>query len=333
MRIFVFLNNQAGQVAKARVKEQMERALFRCKLEYFETNTVEEMQREILNFGTVETNPDILVLCGGDGTLNCALKPLMELRERGLHLPSVCVLPLGTANDLATELGLSTKVERAARLVMEGKARSIDIIEISDGTSKKYMITNGGVGLAAKTAQKANDLKSKLRAKQPGQKTGILSLMGQVVVEATGSRLYETLLAADILLWKKDQFSIEIDLGDQGFFKTSSPFVMVNNQTRIGSKFIPAPYTHHSDSYFNVMWLEARHRRALLSNVLNIRKGNFLSQKKVPSFETQFVRFRSPSEQKKMTFFGDGEILFEDAVELTLRCLSPGLTLITKDDA
>ena len=68
---------------------------------------------------------DMIVLGGGDGTMNAAAPALLET---GLPLG---ILPLGTANDLARTLGIPTELKRAARGVIGGWTRRIDLGEVN----------------------------------------------------------------------------------------------------------------------------------------------------------------------------------------------------------
>lgn len=64
---------------------------------------------------------DLVILGGGDGTLNAAAPALVET---GLPLG---ILPLGTANDLARSLGLPVDPVEAARLITTEEARPADL--------------------------------------------------------------------------------------------------------------------------------------------------------------------------------------------------------------
>jgi YegS/Rv2252/BmrU family lipid kinase len=68
---------------------------------------------------------DMVVLGGGDGTMNAAAPALIET---GLPLG---ILPLGTANDLARTLGIPLDPEEAARVVLRGQVRRIDLGEVN----------------------------------------------------------------------------------------------------------------------------------------------------------------------------------------------------------
>ena len=66
-----------------------------------------------------------VIIGGGDGTLNAALPGLLET-----NLP-LGIIPLGTANDLARTLGISTDITAAARIIAEGQLRRVDIGEVN----------------------------------------------------------------------------------------------------------------------------------------------------------------------------------------------------------
>ncbi|MFC4061708.1 diacylglycerol/lipid kinase family protein [Planomonospora corallina] len=73
---------------------------------------------------------DVVVL-GGDGSLHVAVAALHrrgELGERTLGL-----VPLGTGNDFARALGLPLDPERAARVVLAGHRRPMDLLVDDDG--------------------------------------------------------------------------------------------------------------------------------------------------------------------------------------------------------
>ncbi|WP_145690458.1 lipid kinase [Azospirillum brasilense] len=68
---------------------------------------------------------DMVVIGGGDGTLNAAAP---ALADTGLPL---AILPMGTANDLARTLGIPLDVREAAKLAVSGPVRRIDLGEVN----------------------------------------------------------------------------------------------------------------------------------------------------------------------------------------------------------
>lgn len=70
-----------------------------------------------------ESNFDILVCCGGDGTLNEVISGCMEA-ENAIPLGYI---PTGSTNDFARSLNIPINLEEAAELIVSGSAQSCDI--------------------------------------------------------------------------------------------------------------------------------------------------------------------------------------------------------------
>ena len=66
---------------------------------------------------------DLVVCCGGDGTLNETISGVLK---SGKQLP-IGYIPCGSTNDLASNLGLSSDIVKAARDIVEGNAQLLDI--------------------------------------------------------------------------------------------------------------------------------------------------------------------------------------------------------------
>lgn len=85
---------------------------------------------------------DLVVLGGGDGTMNAAARGLIE---SGLPLG---ILPLGTANDLARTLGVPEDIAAATDLIIAGRTRRIDCGEVNG----RPFFNVASIGLSAELA-------------------------------------------------------------------------------------------------------------------------------------------------------------------------------------
>jgi diacylglycerol kinase (ATP) len=91
----------------------------------------------------VREGRQMVIVCGGDGTLNETVNGLA-----GSAVP-MALLPAGTANVLAKELGLPWNVERAASLLASSQLRRIAIGAVTatnGGQSQRYFVSMGGAG-------------------------------------------------------------------------------------------------------------------------------------------------------------------------------------------
>lgn len=68
----------------------------------------------------------LVVVGGGDGTLGCAAYARVESGGGALG-----ILPLGTRNHLARELGIPDKIDEAAAVIAAGATRAIDLAEVN----------------------------------------------------------------------------------------------------------------------------------------------------------------------------------------------------------
>lgn len=97
----------------------------------------------------------LVLIMGGDGTVHECINGLASLEKP----PLIGVLPAGTCNDFARSLNLSANLAEAARQLMEGKRRKVDI-----GVAGERVFTNFfGVGLITEASENINsDLKGTL---------------------------------------------------------------------------------------------------------------------------------------------------------------------------
>ena len=97
-----------------------------------------------------------IIAAGGDGTLNEVVNGLGDVPD-GFKLARVGVLPLGTVNVFARELGIPTKPETAWAVLRRGNERLIDLphVESGEGTERKrtYFAQLAGAGLDARAIE------------------------------------------------------------------------------------------------------------------------------------------------------------------------------------
>lgn len=104
---------------------------------------------------------DAVVVVGGDGTVQQAVNGLVMASEEGYAPPALGILPAGTANVLAHDLGLPAPpfdrgrtLPAAARLLVESKPVWVDVGRAATEQETRCFMCWAGIGLdAAITAQ------------------------------------------------------------------------------------------------------------------------------------------------------------------------------------
>ena len=89
----------------------------------------------------------VIAVAGGDGTIN---EVINGLAGRGAQAPAVGIVPLGTANVLAHELGLGFSAAAVARTVTAGEALSVQPGEAINGAGARCFSLMAGAGFDAK---------------------------------------------------------------------------------------------------------------------------------------------------------------------------------------
>ena len=102
-----------------------------------------------------DTDYDLIVACGGDGTLNEVITGLME---SGADIP-IGYIPAGTLNEWSTGLGISKVIRQAAKDIVKGKEITLDIGQFGD----KYFTYTASFGAFTSASYSANqDVKNVL---------------------------------------------------------------------------------------------------------------------------------------------------------------------------
>ncbi len=136
----LLLNPKArrGQEMIAPIVERLEQGRLSVTVETFEA--LPEIARDIVRLRHMA---DLVVVCGGDGSVSSAA---MAVMESGLPMG---IIPMGTANDLARTLNIPMDLLLAADVIARGQTRLIDI-----GTVNGHAFFNvASIGLSTELAQ------------------------------------------------------------------------------------------------------------------------------------------------------------------------------------
>jgi diacylglycerol kinase family enzyme len=140
MRIVVFQNAAAGvnlvdAEARARaIREAFEAAGATADVWQIDAKEISESARALVREGGADV---VVVAAGGDGTQNAVATALAGT-------PAVMgVLPLGTLNHFAKDLNLPLTLEAAARAIVTGAPRSVDVADVNG----RVFVNNSSIGL------------------------------------------------------------------------------------------------------------------------------------------------------------------------------------------
>lgn len=134
----VIMNRGSGANNKVALSEEIETAFnaHGWQVEFIAAEG-RDLQRRIRQ--TVSQAPGVIVVAGGDGTISAVAAACVETKR------PLGIVPAGTFNYIARNLGLPTTVAEAVSVIVAGRVRHIDSGEING----RLFLNNAGLGLYA----------------------------------------------------------------------------------------------------------------------------------------------------------------------------------------
>jgi len=217
-RIFLFVINPiAGGNDKRSLPERIDRFALEEEvtahiLETTGQDDPKRIRREIRNL-----KPDVVVACGGDGTVNLVAEVLAHTEI------TLGILPLGSGNGLAKDLNIPhVFLEQAFELLAHGKARPIDTLEANG----RFFLHLCDLGFNAHIVRLFNQ----------GKKRGF--------------RTYLKYTLREFLAYKTEKFKVK---ADGNFFRGRAFMVTIANTNRFGSNLAINPDGKEDDGFFEVI--------------------------------------------------------------------------------
>ena len=286
-RILIIFNPAAGHRRRARLDRVIAavRALG-CSVEVAETSwpgQAESIARD------AAATVDVIAAAGGDGTINEIINGL------DAKVIDIGIVPLGTANVLAREIGLGLGTKTVARTLAFGMPRPI---HVGRANGRRFVMMLG-VGFDANVVA---DVSLRLKTR-----FGSLAYVLQAIKHALGN--------------PSEPCEITID-GTS--YRASS--VVVCNGRRYGGRFVAAPAAVLADDQFNVVLMSGRGVLSVLRYGLGLILGRLTMWRDVQIVRGRDVVVRGAAGQPVQA---DGDIVARLPVHVTtdhavVRVLYPG---------
>ncbi len=182
---------------------------------------------------------DLVIIGGGDGTLNAAIDGLIETK-----LP-LGILPLGTANDLARTLGIPNSLPEACQVIAKGQVKQIDVGRVND----KYFFNVASLGLSVQITQNLT--------KAAKRRWGVLAYA------ATTLRV----------IWQSRPFRAEILLAGETL-RVRTIQIAIGNGRHYGGGMVVAEDAAIDDQRLDLYSLETKQWWQILALLPTMRQGN-----------------------------------------------------------
>ncbi len=213
---------------------------------------------------------DLVIVGGGDGTLNAVVDALVETQ-----LP-LGVLPLGTANDLARTLGITNSLQEACEIIAHGELRRIDLGWVNG----KHFFNVASLGLSVKITQK---LTKKIKRR-----------WGVFAYAATALQV----------IWESRPFSAEIRMNGQSY-RVKTVQIAVGNGRYYGGGMAVVHDAKIDDQRLDLYSLEIKKWWQIIPLLPAIRKGRHIHRQNVRALHGQEIEVYT---RKPRPINTDGEI-------------------------
>ncbi len=216
-----------------------------------------------------------VISVGGDGTTHWTVNGLM--RSLTTPAPTLAVIPEGTANDFARCLGIPLNAAVAARTLVEGVRRRVDVGQMNN----RYYATISGVGFDAEVAQLVNHWPRWVR----------------------GTTVYVAGILQELLTYRSADTKITID----GQERTLKLFLLAAANTNwYGGGMYMAPHARIDDGLLAVVYATHLTRLETLAVLPRVFSGRHLMHPKVAHTMAREVRVESTT---PLAIHADGESL------------------------
>jgi len=141
MRKLLFVINPiSGGISKTGLEKEI-KTFCKDKADFTFIETTGEKDQQRISDKIESYKPSDVIACGGDGTVNLVAELLLG---KSINLG---ILPLGSANGLATELNIEEDIEEAIEIIINNVSKAIDTLLIND---VHYCLHLSDIGLNAK---------------------------------------------------------------------------------------------------------------------------------------------------------------------------------------
>lgn len=289
MRIY-FIIKPLGTYALKKLHKSIEATFDKKKDSLHILSTLKKGHAIDLTQRAIQEKADLVVACGGDGTINEVARGLVET-----EVP-LAIIPLGSGNGIARHFKIPFKISEAVQLIKKNKVAKMDVGEVNG----HYFFGNMGCALESHF----------IRTYQKNKCHGIWAYV---------------IAFLDAIMSFRHQ-KIEIEYNDKS--QTISPFVLlVSNTNQQGYDFSLTPQALSDDGLMDVFWMERSNFFNKIRFIVNALTGRKLTAKGCNLIRLSALKI-SLLESSDLCVQIDGEFLPVASKRLEVKVLPKQLNVI-----
>jgi diacylglycerol kinase (ATP) len=226
-----------------------------------------------------EEGYELIIAIGGDGTVHEIINGLMEypIEQR----PRLGVIPMGSGNDFAYNIGMHKRPELALRQILSGKPRRIDIAHMSDNLGRReYWNNTLGIGF-----------------------DGTVAIRTRTIPVVRGFVMYLVAVLQTVLL-NHEAPHLQV-VTDQESWEDHKLMLVLCNGGREGGGFLVAPEARVDDGLLDYVTIGKVSRLMMLRLIPEVMKGTHTRFPQVKSGKFRKMEIQS---DRPLYIHADGEI-------------------------
>lgn len=196
-----------------------------------------------------EEGYDLVVAVGGDGTAHEVINGLMEVPAN--KRPRFGIVPLGSGNDYAANLGLPDIPEKALKSILNGKPRKVDLAYIEDEHGRReYWDNTANIGFG-----------------------GAVTIFSHRLPVLRGFLMYFVAVLQTIFS-RYQIFDIKVTIDEKDTWEGKALMIALNNGPREGGGFITGPSAVMDDGILDYSITEKISRPMMFRLIPEFMKGD-----------------------------------------------------------
>ncbi len=293
----VILNPFSGRGDALKRLDEMKAALVAAGVAYELVVTERPLHAIQLAQVAVQQGFSPIIAAGGDGLLNEVLNGVAAAAGEA-DWPTFGVMPMGSANDLIENLGMSTDLTAAAQVIAKGQVRRLDMGVVNG----RVFHNNAGLGLESR-----------------------ISVIQNRLTWARG--IFRYLSATLMGIMQNPQWQMHLEW-DDGEYSGPVTLVSIGNAPRTGGIFYTVPHADPFDGKLTFVYGHIPTRLQILRVLPRTMKpdvGSYVEHPAVHEVHTTWLKVRAKT---PTPMHADGEIVSEAVQELSYEILPQKLPIL-----
>jgi len=248
-----------------------------------------------------EDGYELVISVGGDGTTHEVINGIMQVPED--RRPRLGIVPVGTGNDFASNVGMQTEPAKAMRQVFTGEPKFIDIALIETGSRREFWDNTLGIGF---------DAKATIHSRNVPVLSGFLVYLWAVV---------------QTIMLNHEPALISFE-SDQETWQEENLLIVLCNGPREGGGFHVAPEAKVDDGWLDYAAIRNVSRPMMFRLIPEVMKG---THGRFPQVRVNKFRELKITSDRPLVIHTDGEIFAgfgTDVRELAVKILPAALEVI-----